>query len=337
MAPTVMDHTAFPTDEVVRRLVSRLKMRHLQLIVHVHRMGSLTRVAELMSTSQPAVTNTLSELEAMFGQPLFTRTARGMSTTAIGQLIVTRAQAFLQDLSHLVRDMEASSAGLAARLHIGVTPFVSGRLIADAVNAVQAEPPRLAVRIQDGTNTDLLRALRDHELDIVIARATPTLNLEGLVFEPLYFQHARLIASRKLAAQLGRVPLSWGQLAKLDWVLGEPHTALREQFSGLFIQAGIAPPVPITEGYSAKLIGEIIASSERAVSLLPDDIATELVHIAGVAVVPYTIAWNLPPIAAIARNNAYESNAHRRFLDAVRQASMGMQRNAPLTSRHAEF
>jgi len=332
-----MDNAAFPTDEVVRRLVSRLKMRHLQLIVHVHRLGSLTRVADLMATSQPAVTNTLSELETMFGQPLFTRTARGMTTTNIGLLVATRAQAFLQDLGHLVRDMEASNAGLAARLHIGVTPFVSGRLIADAVNAVQVNPPRLAVRIQDGTNTDLLRALRDHELDIVIARATSTLNLDGLVFEPLYFQQARLIASRKLAAQLGRVPLSWEHLADLDWVLGEPHTALREQFSGLFIQAGIAPPVPITEGYSAKLIGEIIASSERAVSLLPDDIATELVHIAGVAIVPYTIPWNLPPIAAIARHNAHESDSHRRFLDAVRQASIGMQRNVQTSSRHSDF
>jgi DNA-binding transcriptional LysR family regulator len=332
-----MDNTAFPADELVRRLVSRLKMRHLQLIVHVHRMGSLTRVAELMATSQPAVTNTLSELESMFGQPLFTRTARGMATTEAGVLVATRAQALLQDLGHLVRDMEASSAGLAARLHIGVTPFVSGRLIADAVNAVQVDPPRLAVRIKNGTNNDLLRALRDHELDIVIARATPTLDLEGLVFEPLYIQQARLIASRKLAAQLGRVPLSWSQLADLDWVLGEPNTALREQFSGLFIRAGIAPPLPITEGYSAKLIGEIIASSERALSLVPDDIATELVHIAGVAIVPYTIAWSLPPVAAIARNNAHDSEAHRRFLKAVRQASSGMQRTPASTGHHSDF
>lgn len=332
-----MENTGFRADEVIHRLTTRLKMRHLQLIVHVHRLGSLTRVAELMATSQPAVTNTLSELEAMFGQPLFTRTARGMATTNIGHVVAARAQTILQDLGHLVRDMEASSAGLASRLHVGVTPFVSGRLIADAVHTVQAQAPRLAVRIHDGTNNDLLRGLRDHELDIVIARATPMLDLQGLVFEPLYFQQARLIGSRMLAAQLGRVPLSWPRLAELDWVLGEPHTALREQVAGLFIQAGISPPVPITEGYSAKLIGEIIASSDRAVSLLPGDIAAELVHIAGVAIVPYTIAWSLPPIAAIVRNDVSQSASHQRFLEAVRQASSGKQRHAPIANQRSEF
>lgn len=332
-----MAEPVFPTEEVVRKLIARLKMRHLQLIVEVYRLGSLTRAAEVMATSQPAVTNTLSELEAMFGGPLFTRTARGMAATDIGHVVAIRAQAILQDVGNLVRDMEASNAGLAARLHVGVTPFVSGRLIADAVNAVQASAPRLAVRIHDGTSQHLLRALRDHELDIVIARATPMLDLQGLVFEPLYFQQPRLISSRKLAARLGRVPLSWHELAELDWVLGDPQTALREQVAALFIQAGISPPVPITEGYSAKLIGEIIASSERAVSLLPDDIATELVHIAGVAIVPYTISWSLPPIAAIVRADATLSESRRRFLEAVRRAAGGMQRNMTMANRQTDF
>lgn len=332
-----MPEFVFPSDDVVRRLVTRLKMRHLQLIVQVHRLGSLTRVAELMATSQPAVTNTLSELEAMFGAELFTRTARGMAPTDMGRVVSARAQAMLQDLDHLVRDMEASSAGLVARLHVGVTPFVSGRLIADAVGAVQTGPQRLAVRIHDGTSEHLLQGLRDRELDVVVARASPTLDLQGLVFEPLYYQQARLISSRQLAAQLGRVPLSWAQLAELDWVLGEPHTALREQVAGLFIQAGVSPPVPITEGYSPKLIGEIIASSECAVSLVPADIATELVHIAGVAIVPYTIDWSLPPVAAIVRNDIGDGEFHRRFLGAVRNASNGMQRKTPHPGRQTDF
>ena len=324
-----MPESVFPSDDVVRRLVTRLKMRHLQLIVQVHRLGSLTRVAELMATSQPAVTNTLSELEAMFGAELFTRTARGMAPTDMGRVVSARAQAMLQDLDHLVRDMEASSAGLVARLHVGVTPFVSGRLIADAVGAVQTGPQRLAVRIHDGTSEHLLHGLRDRELDVVVARASPTLDLQGLVFEPLYRQQARLISNRRLAAQLARVPLSWPRLAELDWVLGEPGTALREQVADLFIGASVTPPVPITEAYSAKLIGEIIASSGRAVSLLPADIAEELVHVAGVAIVPYSIAWSLPPIAAIARSDSGASEANQRFLEAVRRACGGLRRQTP--------
>ena len=73
--------TSFNPEEVVRKLGSRLKMRHLMLLLQIEQHGSLTRVAEQMATSQPAVTNALSELESMFGVPLFERSARGMTPT----------------------------------------------------------------------------------------------------------------------------------------------------------------------------------------------------------------------------------------------------------------
>ena len=58
-------------------------MRHLQLLRLIAQHGSLTRVAEHMATSQPAVTHALAELEAMFGAPLFTRSARGMAPSEL--------------------------------------------------------------------------------------------------------------------------------------------------------------------------------------------------------------------------------------------------------------
>ena len=66
----------FDADEVGRRLGGRLKMRHLKLLLAIERHGSLTRAAEAMASSQPAVTNALAELESMFGAPLFARGAR---------------------------------------------------------------------------------------------------------------------------------------------------------------------------------------------------------------------------------------------------------------------
>jgi molybdenum-dependent DNA-binding transcriptional regulator ModE len=67
----------FDANDVVRRLGARLKMRHLMLLLQIQQHGSLTRVAEHMASSQPAVTNALSELESMFGTPLFERSSRG--------------------------------------------------------------------------------------------------------------------------------------------------------------------------------------------------------------------------------------------------------------------
>ncbi len=72
-------------DEILRRLSARLKMRHLILLLNIQQHGSLTRVAEQMASSQPAITNALSELEGMFGGALFDRSSRGIGPHRAGQ------------------------------------------------------------------------------------------------------------------------------------------------------------------------------------------------------------------------------------------------------------
>ena len=128
----------FDANDVVRRLGARLKMRHLVLLLQIQQHGSLTRVAEHMASSQPAVTNALSELESMFGTPLFERSSRGMRPTALGAVVLERAKAMIKDLDHLAREMEAVAAGHAAHLHIGVIPFISGQMLSAALKRLQA-------------------------------------------------------------------------------------------------------------------------------------------------------------------------------------------------------
>ncbi|WP_261172207.1 LysR substrate-binding domain-containing protein, partial [Bordetella pertussis] len=124
---------------------------------------------------------------------------------------------------------------------------------------------------------------------------------------------------RRLAARLARRALDWSALAELDWILGVPQTAMRDQVASLFMQAGIRPPAATTECHSAKLIGELIAASDRALSIVPADIADELVSVAGVAIVPFSFTWHLPPIAVFMRHESQGSAPHRLFAEALRE------------------
>lgn len=325
----------FDAADVVRRLTARLKMRHLQLLLRIQQHGSLTRVAEEMSTSQPAITNALAEVEGMFGAALFDRSARGMAPTALGKVALARAQAMINDLGHLVRDMETVATGNAAHLHIGVIPFISGQMLSAAVqHTLPAGGGRLTLTIHEGTSDQLVQQLRDHTLDIAIGRPSTTVNLDQLEFETLYDQQPRLVAGRRLAAQLGRHRLNWRQLARLDWIMGAPGTPIREQVSDIFLKAGVAPPTPIIESYATKLMGELIVSSDKAVSIVPADIADELVRIAGVAIVPYSFDWTLPPIALFTRREGPKPDAIRMFAQALRVAC---KQDPHLKERQTEY
>ena len=301
-------------------------MRHLVLLLKIEQYGSLTRVADHMASSQPAVTNALSELESMFGTPLFERSSRGMLPTPLGAVVLKRAQAMLHDLDQMADEMEAVAAGHAAHLHIGVSPFVSGQILSAALRRLRQPPQaqnkmerRLTVTIHEGTTDQLLLQLHDHTVDLVIGRASAATDVGQATFEVLFRQQPRLIANRRLAAKLGRMKLDWQKLWALEWILGAPHTPIRDQVASLFLAAGMTPPVPIVESYSSKLIGEMIAASEDTVSIVPADIAEELVRIAGVAIVPYAFEWTLPPIALFTRSGGTPSAAQDTFAGALRE------------------
>lgn len=289
-------------DELVRRLLARLKMRHLVLLLHIQRHGSLTRVAHVMSTSQPAVTKALSELETMFGAVLFDRSVRGMAPTALGRVTLNWARSMIHDLEHLAQDIHAVSAGHAAHVHVGITPFVSGRIVSAAAQRTLVDGRRLTITLREGASDQLMQALREHAVDVVIGRVATSLDTANVAIDVLYHQPPRLIAGRRLAAQLSRRRLDWGNLSELDWILGPPGTALREEVMDMFLRTGATPPRPVMETYSTKLIGEMIAGSERAISVVPVDIAEELVRVAGVSIVPYSFDWTLPPIAMLRRS-----------------------------------
>ena len=311
--------TPFSPDEVIRKLTSRLKMRHLMLLLQIEQHGSLTRVAEHMATSQPAVTNALAELESMFDVPLFERSVRGMTPTPLGAVVLARARALVHDLGHLVQEMEAVAAGHAAHLHIGVIPFVSGQLLSAAIARTMPQGRGITATIHEAQGPVLLRQLRDHTLDVVVGWATPSVDLGQIDFEVLYHQPPRLIACRRLAARLGRTRLEWNMLADLDWILGTPDSPIREQVADIFLRAGLAPPTPSVQSDSSKLIGEMIVASDRAVSILPADIADELVRIAGAAIVPYSFDWTLPPISLFTRADGLRRNVDALFAAALRE------------------
>jgi len=305
-------------DQTLRRLLGRLKIRHLSLLLQIRQHGSLTRVAEQMATSQPAITQSLAELEDMFGARLFHRTAKGMLATPIGEIVLARARTILNDLDLLTRDLHASTSGRRGHLHIGAMLSISEMQLAKAIQRTRERQPDMTISIQNGSATALLDLLREHALDLVVARLTDSIDMAGLHHEVLYHQSPRLVASRMTAGQLGRRRLDWGILREMDWVTGPRDTPLRQQINAIFMRSGMAPPEPATECHSPHLIGRIIAANDDAVSILPADVAEDLAPITGMAIVPYSFDWSLPPVAMFTRSGEMPHRLSQDFATALR-------------------
>ena len=194
--PKAASAPAVPT--LARRLVLRLKTKHLLLLLAIREHRSLTRVAERLSTSQPAVTQSLADLEGLFGAALFIRSPRGMEPTALGELVIARARTLLADIEPWASDIEAVAAGRAAHLHVGVIPFLPGRLLAHAIARTQPDGRRITVTLHEDTSDHLLARLRDHETAAALAGA----GRAGL--GPRRARHADARADHRLLSSGGR-------------------------------------------------------------------------------------------------------------------------------------
>ena len=166
-----------------------VQLRHLRCLVAVAQERHLARAAERLSLSQPAMSKTLAELEALAGTRLVERGEAGRR--GIQRFTVAGEQL----LAHALRVLEAIDAGAQAlrpdggerveRLRVGALPSVAPTLLVDALLALRERMPALQVEVRSGVNAVLFDALRAGELDLVCGRMSDPQRMVGLSFELL--------------------------------------------------------------------------------------------------------------------------------------------------------
>lgn len=294
-------------DKLVHNLVSRLRLRHLPLLLALERQRSVSRVAAELNLSQPAVTKTLREIEDIFMVPLFTRTRRGLEPTPTGRAVLAHARLTLADADALGRELAAIESGLSGRLRLGVIPYISRSVLDAACTFGLTQTPRVSVLVREGTTDELVSALREHELDCVVARTFYAPGAD-IVQQPLYREEPALVVPTAAAARLARDPLDWRQLAERDWILPPPNTPIRRTINTIFAVAGVAQPTPIVETYSIKTMATLMRQHPAATTIVPKAVASELADAKGAMALPYALSWDLPPVGVMWRRQAVEDD-----------------------------
>ncbi|AEI80936.1 transcriptional regulator LysR family [Cupriavidus necator N-1] len=292
-------------DKLVHNLVSRLRLRHLPLLLALERQRSVSRVAAELNLSQPAVTKTLREIEDIFMAPLFTRTRRGLEPTPTGRAVLAHARLTLSDADALGRELAAIESGLSGRLRIGVIPYISRSVLDAACTFGLAQTPRISVLVREGTTDELVSALREHELDCVVARTFYAPGAD-IAQQPLYREEPALVVPTAAAARLARGPLDWRQLAERDWILPPPNTPIRRTINTIFAVAGVAQPTPIVETYSIKTMATLMRKHPAATTIVPKAVASELADSKGATALPHALSWDLPPVGVMWRRQAVD-------------------------------
>ncbi|MFC0105255.1 LysR family transcriptional regulator [Kibdelosporangium aridum subsp. largum] len=151
-------------------------MANLDLLVtflEIHRSGSLTAAAARRGLTQPAVSGQLAKLEQDLGTPLFVRSGRGVVPTAYADDLAARVGPHLDQLA-----VELSPGpGYSGTVRLAGPAELMAARIMPTVAPLTARGLRLQVTL--GLAEDLLAALHDDQLDIVVSAVRP--KRKGLV------------------------------------------------------------------------------------------------------------------------------------------------------------
>jgi len=170
--------------------IRNVQLRHLRAFVAVAQERHLARAAARLALSQPAVSKTLSELEAIVGTRLVDRSQAGrrgvQGLTPAGEQLLAHALRVLEALDASAEAVAPTAGGRIKRLRIGALPSVAPALLPSALARLRDHWPAAQIAVKSAANAVLLDELRAGELDLVVGRMSDPRLMAGLSFELLY-------------------------------------------------------------------------------------------------------------------------------------------------------
>ena len=143
-----------------------LDLDAVQAFVRISELGSFTRAAEALQTTQAAVSLKLKRLEDRLGCRLIERTPRYVQLSAQGAAFLAHARELLDAHDRAL----AVFVQARQRLAIGISDHVAGPDLPALIARMNAQDPQLLIEIRIGSSGDLLQSFDRRELDTVIVR-----------------------------------------------------------------------------------------------------------------------------------------------------------------------
>ncbi|MEM6462504.1 MAG: pca operon transcription factor PcaQ [Pseudomonadota bacterium] len=230
-------------------LLRRIKLRHLETFVEVARLKSVSRAAENLHLTQPAVTRTIRELEDICGKPLVEREGRGIRISMHGEIFLKHAGSSLAAARNGLNALAELSVADGPKIRLGALPTVSATIIPRAVSDYLESGMRNRLKVVTGENRALLDQLRNGELELVMGRLPAPESMQGLIFEPL-FRDKVILAARANHPLAAHRQFKVEALNQFPVLVPTQQSIIRPFVDRLFVEQGITEPEQVIETVS---------------------------------------------------------------------------------------
>lgn len=281
-----------------------MNLKHAQYVLTILREGSFTAASRKLYVSQPSLSQTVKQIEATLGSPIFNRTADTLKLTYAGQRYVDAAKKIMIVYDNLLSEIQDMKAEVHGKLRLGVSMQRGMNLLPLVLPPFIEKYPFVEIELEEHGSDRLERMVQEGICDIALVTTNPKINQ----LEYILIEHEQLVL---MAANTTAIAARHVDGAQID--ISE---AADESF------------VSLKSGHSVRVIQDRLFAHynmEPHIVIESDSFETAK-HIAArthsVMITPYVYIENVPSLRALVkcfpiRNDGYERDfylCHRKGL-----------------------
>lgn len=219
-----------------------MRGRQIEVFREVMRLGGISRAAEVLNISQPAVSRMIDSLATDVGFALFERQGRGITPTPEAHLLMREIDVYFLGLDRVSAAAAAIRETRRGQLRIGVMPALAMSLTPHIIDQIRSGFPDIQITLDVYSATQLTDLIGSGQLDLALAHLdTPRFDIEEIagwdagcvcVMQP---DHKLATKSKVKLTDLANEPL----------ILLNFGTSTAQKLELSFAEAGITPNVAI--------------------------------------------------------------------------------------------
>lgn len=178
-----------------------MELNQLEYFLTVVRMQHVTRAAEVLSITQPALSHSLAKLEEELGVQLFERSGRNVKLNRYGRTFAARVSNALQEIRRGKEEIAELTDPESGVLSLAFGNILGTHFIPELVHRFQEKYPNIRFELYQGTSTQTQQLLEEGQCDLNIT--SPGSGAADIVRETLFVAdlYAVVPASHRLAAK----------------------------------------------------------------------------------------------------------------------------------------
>ena len=248
-----------------------LNMNQLRAFFAAAKSGSVTKAADALMVTPPAITMQIKQLEETVGIRLLVRDGNAIRLTKTGKEVFARAEKIFHEIHEMEGFFEDISTSKSGELRIGC-PETPLRRLMPLITEFKKTYPGIRIIIDQGSNAEMVKSIGDHRNELAIIRYRP--NNSRLKTKVIWTEEVVLIAAPK-SFHLPGSEISVIQLPVIPLIVRREGSAVREVVLEYLRKYKVKPSIAMEAG-SIVVLKEFVMQDSGLAFVERDAIEEEL-------------------------------------------------------------